>query len=134
MMSVSGFEADDVIGTLTREAVEAGHEVFIVSGDKDFAQLIGDQVRMVDTAKDVTYDAELVRKKWGVPPSSFIDYLALTGDAADNIPGVKGIGPKSAKALLEQYGDRRSARAHVRAQRKAKGEPRDPRGRRAPLP
>lgn len=104
LLSVSGYEADDVIGTLTREALEAGHEVFIVSGDKDFAQLIGEHVRMVDTVKDVTYDAELVRKKWGVAPELFVDYLALVGDSSDNIPGVKGIGPKSAKTLLERFG------------------------------
>ena len=104
LLSVPGYEADDVIGTLTRESLEAGHEVFIVSGDKDFAQLIGDHVRMVDTVKDVTYDAELVRKKWGVAPELFVDYLALVGDSADNIPGVKGIGPKSAKTLLERFG------------------------------
>jgi DNA polymerase-1 len=103
LLSVPGYEADDVIGTLTREALEVGHEVFIVSGDKDFAQLIGDHVRMVDTVKDVTYDAELVRKKWGVSPELFVDYLALVGDSSDNIPGVKGIGPKSAKTLLERF-------------------------------
>ncbi len=105
LLSVSGYEADDVIGTLTREAVEAGHEVHIISGDKDFAQLVGPQVRMVDTVKDVAYDAELVRKKWGVSPEKFVDFLALTGDSADNIPGVKGIGPKTAKKLLERFGD-----------------------------
>lgn len=104
LLSVPGYEADDVIGTLTRESLEAGHEVFIVSGDKDFAQLIGEHVRMVDTVKDVTYDAELVRKKWGVGPELFVDYLALVGDSSDNIPGVKGVGPKSAKTLLERFG------------------------------
>lgn len=104
-LSIEGFEADDVIGTLTKKAVAAGHEVFIVSGDKDFAQLVSDDVRMVDTMKDVTYDPELVRKKWGVPPEQFVDFLALVGDKADNIPGVPGIGAKTAKALLERFGD-----------------------------
>jgi DNA polymerase-1 len=113
LIEVSGFEADDVIGTLTREAVEAGHEVHIVSGDKDFAQLVGEKVRMVDTVKDVSYDAELVRKKWGVPPELFIDYLALIGDKSDNIPGVPGIGPKTAKKLLEKYGDLEGVLAHA---------------------
>lgn len=105
LLAVPGYEADDVIGTIATAAVAAGHEVVIASSDKDFAQLIGDHVRMMDTVKDVTYDAELVRKKWGVLPSSFVDYLALTGDTSDNIPGVPGIGPKTAKKLLEQFGD-----------------------------
>ncbi len=105
MMSIPGYEADDVIGTLTREAVEAGHEVQIVSGDKDFAQLVSADVRMLDTMKDVSYDPELVRKKWGVPPEKFVDFLALVGDKADNIPGVPGIGKKTATTLLEKYGD-----------------------------
>ena len=105
ILQVPGVEADDVIGTLTRMAREAGHEVRIISGDKDFAQLIEDGVRMVDTMRDVTYDAELVRKKWGVRPEQFVDWLALVGDKADNIPGVPGIGAKGAAKLLEQFGD-----------------------------
>lgn len=113
LIEVSGYEADDVIGTLAREAVEAGHEVHIISGDKDFAQLVGPKVRMVDTVKDVSYDSELVRKKWGVTPDKFIDYLALIGDKSDNIPGVPGIGPKSAKKLLETYGDLEGVLAHT---------------------
>jgi DNA polymerase I len=99
-----GYEADDVIGTLTREAVEAGHDVVIVSSDKDFAQLIGPSVRMFDSMRDVTYDVELARKKWGVQPEQFIDYLALLGDKVDNIPGVPGIGKKGATTLLEAHG------------------------------
>ncbi len=105
VLRVPGYEADDVIGTLTRRAVEAGHEVHIISADKDFAQLISDQVKMIDTMRDVTYDPEVVRKKWGVPPSQMRDYLALVGDSSDNVPGVPGIGAKTAKTLLEQYGD-----------------------------
>lgn len=104
-LRVPGFEADDVIGTLTRQAVAKGMEVHIISADKDFAQLISDKVRMVDTLRDVSYDPELVRKKWGVRPEMFIDYLALIGDKVDNVPGVPGIGPKSAKTLLEKFGD-----------------------------
>ncbi|MCP4919809.1 MAG: DNA polymerase I [Proteobacteria bacterium] len=104
-LSVRGYEADDVIGTLTRQALEAGHEVRIISGDKDFAQLIGERVRMVDTMRDVTFDVEVVRKKWGVRPERFVDYLALLGDKSDNIPGVPGIGKKGAVDLLEQFGD-----------------------------
>ena len=104
-LSLPGYEADDVIGTLTRRALEAGFEVHILSGDKDFAQLVGEHVRMVDPIKEVSYDPELVRKKWGVSPERFVDYLALVGDKADNIPGVPGVGPKTAKTLLESHGD-----------------------------
>ncbi len=91
ILRVEGYEADDVIGTLTRQAIEAGHEVRIVSGDKDFNQLIGPDVCMVDTLRDIVFDTELVRKRWGVSPEIFIDHLALLGDSADNIPGVPGV-------------------------------------------
>lgn len=112
-LRVPGFEADDVIGTLTRMALEAGHEVFIVSGDKDFAQLINDRVRMIDTLRDITYDPELVRKKWGVPPERFVDLLALMGDSSDNIPGVPGIGQKGAAELLLRFGSLDGILEHV---------------------
>ncbi|HEY4223075.1 MAG TPA: 5'-3' exonuclease H3TH domain-containing protein, partial [Myxococcota bacterium] len=104
LLRVPGLEADDVIGTLSRQALDAGHEVVIVSSDKDFAQLINDRVRMHDTIRDVVYDAELTRKKWGVKPEQMIDYLALMGDSSDNIPGVDGIGQKGAQQLLEEHG------------------------------
>ena len=103
ILRVKGFEADDVIGTLTRQATDAGHEVRIISGDKDFAQLIGPDVRMVDTLRDIVFDTELVRKRWGVAPEKFIDHLALVGDSADNIPGVPGIGQKGSATLLEKF-------------------------------
>ena len=103
ILRVPGFEADDVIGTLTQQALAAGHEVRIISGDKDFAQLIGPDVRMVDTLRDVVYDVELVQKKWGVTPEKFIDHLALLGDKVDNIPGVPGIGQKTSASLLERF-------------------------------
>jgi len=101
---LEGYEADDVIGTLTMRAVAAGLEVLIVSPDKDFAQLVSDDVKTFDTLRDITYDAELVRKKFGVPPSQFVDLLGLMGDVADNIPGVNGVGQKGAAKLLETYG------------------------------
>ena len=82
---VPGYEADDVIGTLAERAVKSGIEVVIVSSDKDFAQLVGDQVRVYDIL-DVTYDAELW-KKFGVPPRQIADLFALMGDDIDNIPG-----------------------------------------------
>ena len=112
-LSVEGFEADDVIGTLTRRALALGHEVHIIAPDKDFAQLIGPRVRMIDTMRDITYDEALVRKKWGVPPSQFVDLLALVGDKVDNIPGVPGIGEKGASELLAKYGDLDGVLAHV---------------------
>ena len=104
ILRVKGYEADDVIGTLAKQAVEAGHEVRIISGDKDFAQLIGPDVRMIDTLRDIVFDAEVVRKKWGVSPEKFIDHLALLGDTSDNIPGVPGIGQKGSATLLERFG------------------------------
>jgi DNA polymerase-1 len=104
MIRRPGYEADDIIATLARRGAEAGLEVVIVAGDKDLAQMVGDHVRMLDTMRDVTYDAELVRKKWGVPPARIPDLLALMGDDVDNIPGVPGIGQKGAAGLLEKYG------------------------------
>jgi DNA polymerase-1 len=104
LLRVPGYEADDVIGTLARQGAEAGMEVLIVSGDKDFAQIVSERVGMIDTLQNVTYDPELVRKKWGVPPGRFVDYLALVGDKVDNIPGVPGIGQKGASQLLETFG------------------------------
>ncbi len=104
MLRAEGYEADDVIGTLTREAVEAGMQVIIVSGDKDFAQLISDQVKMLDTLRDITYGPDLVFKKWGVHPHQMVDLLALVGDKSDNIPGVPGIGQKGAASLLARFG------------------------------
>jgi DNA polymerase-1 len=105
LLRVPGYEADDVIGTLARRAREEGMEVIIVSADKDFAQLIDESVKMQDTLRDVTYDPELVRKKWGVRPEQMVDLLSLMGDKADNVPGVPGIGQKGAAKLLETYGD-----------------------------
>jgi DNA polymerase-1 len=108
-----GIEADDLIATLARRGREAGMDVVIVAGDKDLAQLVGEHVRMQDTMRDVTYDAELVRKKWGVAPERIPDLLALVGDDVDNIPGVPGIGQKGAATLIEKYGSLEGVLAHV---------------------
>ena len=97
------YEADDIIGTLTRLGREHNLEVVIVSGDKDFAQLIKPCVSMYDTMKDVRYDEAGAIEKWGVEPRKMIDYLALVGDSSDNVPGVAGIGPKGAQKLLSEY-------------------------------
>jgi DNA polymerase I len=108
-----GYEGDDIIATLAKRGVEAGYEVVIVAGDKDLAQMVGDRVRMQDTMRDVTYDADLVRKKWGVAPTLIPDLLALMGDDVDNIPGVPGIGQKGAAGLLEKYGTLDGVLAHT---------------------
>ncbi len=101
---IKGYEADDLIGSLARQGAESGVEVVIVSGDKDFAQLINSKITMLDTMKNITYDEQSAVEKWGVMPEQMIDYLALVGDSSDNVPGVKGIGPKGAQKLLKEYG------------------------------
>ncbi len=97
-------EADDVIGTLARQAAEEGKQVLISTGDKDMAQLVNDRVTLVNTMNDRYLDPEGVREKFAVPPERIIDYLALVGDSSDNIPGVPGVGPKTAARWLNQYG------------------------------
>ena len=99
-----GFEADDIIATYTRQAVEAGGDVTIVSSDKDLMQLLGPGVVMYDTMKDVVIDVDGVREKFGVGPDKMIDLQALNGDSTDNVPGVPGIGPKTAAQLLDEFG------------------------------
>lgn len=99
-----GVEADDVIGTLTRQAVERGFEVIISTGDKDMAQLVQPGVTLMNTMTGETLDVEGVREKFGVPPDRIIDYLTLMGDAVDNVPGVEKCGPKTAVKWLSEYG------------------------------
>ena len=101
---VAGYEADDVIGTAVIRWKDDFEEVLIASGDKDLMQLVGDNVKMVDTMKNVVYDSEKVKEKMGVGPGQIIDYLAMVGDNSDNIPGMRGIGPKGALKLLEEHG------------------------------
>jgi DNA polymerase-1 len=100
---MKGFEADDVIGTLAMHAVKEHVNAVIVSGDKDFAQLVRPGVSLYDTMKDVRMDSDGVKGKFGVRPDQIIDYLAMVGDASDNVPGVRGIGPKGACKLLEEF-------------------------------
>lgn len=101
---IKGYEADDIIGTLTEIGRKNHCHVHIVSGDKDFAQLVRPGVELLDTMKGSRIDVDGVKAKWGVRPEQFIDYLALIGDASDNIPGIAGIGPKTAEKLLNDYG------------------------------
>ena len=107
-VSVEGYEADDVIATLARQASGAGIPVMIVSGDRDVYQLVGDGIRVMTTSRGVTdtkvYDREGVIERYGVPPELVTDFIGLKGDTSDNIPGVPGIGDKTAAQLLQQYG------------------------------
>lgn len=99
-----GVEADDVIGTLAKRCEQAGMKVFIASGDKDLMQLVSENVLMVDTMKDISYDVESVRKRFGVSPERVVDILGLAGDTSDNVPGVPGVGEKTALKLVKEFG------------------------------
>ena len=103
LISESGVEADDVIGTLAKQAADQGYEVLISTGDKDMAQLVNDQVTLVNTMTDTKMDADGVMEKFGVAPHQIIEYLALMGDKSDNIPGVPSVGPKTAAKWLNEY-------------------------------
>lgn len=100
-----GQEADDLIGSLSFFGRKHNLDVTIVSGDKDFAQLVGPFIHLYDTMKEIIYNEDGVQEKWGVPPGKMIDYLALVGDSSDNVPGVQGVGPKTASKLLVDYND-----------------------------
>ena len=102
---VENYEADDVIATLARQAEAKDWDVTIVSTDKDLMQLVGDKIWMLDTMRRKEYGVDEVKEKWGVGPERIQDLLALAGDSADNIPGVPGIGPKTAVELINTYGD-----------------------------
>ncbi|PRX09386.1 UNVERIFIED_ORG: DNA polymerase I [Martelella mediterranea] len=104
-IEMEGFEADDIIATYAKMAVAAGGDATIISSDKDLMQLVGPNVHMYDGMKDRQIGVDEVVAKWGVPPEKMIDLQALTGDSIDNVPGVPGIGPKTAATLLEQFGD-----------------------------
>ncbi len=111
VIAVEGWEADDVIGTLAARAVEAGLEAVIVSGDKDFLQLVRPGVHLLNPGRGGPHgvaaswvDERNAREKFGVEPGRVVDYLALVGDSSDNVPGAPGIGPKTARKLLEAYG------------------------------
>ena len=101
LLCIEGVEADDVIGTLARRATEAGRDAVISTGDKDMAQLVNAHITLVNTMKDETLDVDGVKEKFGLPPERIIDFLALMGDKVDNIPGVPGVGEKTALGLLQ---------------------------------
>jgi DNA polymerase-1 len=109
----NGYEADDLIATYTKEALAAGGDVTIVSSDKDLMQLVQSGVSMLDTMKNKTIGPDEVREKFGVPPDKVVDVQALAGDSTDNVPGVPGIGVKTAAELINEYGDLESLLARA---------------------
>src|SRR5919197_5043067 len=116
-ISVEGYEADDVIATLTRQATERGIPVMVVTGDRDAYQLVGDGVRIMTTSRGVTdtkvYDREGVIERYGIPPELIPDFIGLKGDTSDNIPGVPGIGDKTAAQLLQEFGSLEDVLANI---------------------
>jgi DNA polymerase-1 len=104
ILMVPGVEADDVIGTLARQAAEKGWKTMISTGDKDLAQLVNEQVTLVNTMTDERLDREGVITKFGVPPERIVDYLSIIGDTVDNVPGVHKAGPKTANKWLTEFG------------------------------
>ena len=101
---IPGYEADDIIGTLALKGSKAGFRVVIVSGDKDMMQLVSPKVQMLDTMKNKRIGVDEVKEKFGVPPEKVIEVMGLMGDSSDHIPGVKGVGPKTATELIQKYG------------------------------
>ena len=101
---IPGYEADDIIGTLALKGSKAGFRVVIVSGDKDMMQLVSPKVQMLDTMKNKRIGIDEVKEKFGVPPEKVIEVMGLMGDSSDHIPGVKGVGPKTATELIQKYG------------------------------
>ena len=114
---IDGYEADDLIGTLSKKGVEKGLQVIIVSGDRDLLQLVNQHVLMLAPVVGITnmtlFDEVKVKEKYGLLPSQIVDYKALVGDASDNYPGVAGIGPKGAANLLQKYENLENLYAHL---------------------
>ncbi|MGH8704601.1 MAG: 5'-3' exonuclease, partial [Burkholderiales bacterium] len=113
VLSIEGVEADDVIATLAEQAKGAGWHCVISTGDKDLAQLVDEHVTLVNTMSNETLDPGGVTTKFGVPPEKIVDYLALVGDAVDNVPGVEKVGPKTAARWISQYGSLDAVIAHA---------------------
>ncbi len=105
LLMIEGVEADDVIGTLTRQAEAAGMQALVSTGDKDLAQLVTAQVHLINTMTNEMLDEAGVQAKFGVPPARIVDYLTLVGDTVDNVPGVSKVGPKTAVKWLAEFGD-----------------------------
>ncbi|MED5534166.1 MAG: DNA polymerase I [Pseudomonadota bacterium] len=113
VLKIAGVEADDVIGTLATQASKAGITTMISTSDKDMAQLVDNKVTLINTMNDTKMNADGVRKKFGVSPKQIVDYLTLVGDSSDNIPGVPGVGPKTATKWLGEYQNLQTLEAHA---------------------
>jgi len=113
VIGIEDWEADDLIGTLACTARDRGYDVVIATSDKDFFQLVGDGIRLYHTGREVLYDAKGVEETFGLPPEKVVDVMAIMGDAIDNIPGVPGIGAKTAASLLEHFGSMDALLARV---------------------
>ncbi|MFO7593184.1 MAG: 5'-3' exonuclease H3TH domain-containing protein, partial [Pseudomonadota bacterium] len=113
LLCIDGVEADDVIGTLAKQAEEQGMKVIVSTGDKDMAQLVNEHVTLVNTMTETEMDPDGVVEKFGIPAERIVDYLALIGDTVDNVPGVPKVGPKTAVKWLEQYGSLEAIIAHA---------------------
>jgi DNA polymerase-1 len=112
-LALPGVEADDVIGTLCARMTVAQVDTMVISGDKDLMQLVGPHVRVWDTMRDKVYDESAVHDRWGVAPEQIVEIMGLMGDPIDNIPGIKGIGEKTALALIERYGNIEGVLSHL---------------------
>ncbi|MCL6755767.1 MAG: DNA polymerase I [Candidatus Rhabdochlamydia oedothoracis] len=122
-LSIEGIEADDTMGSIAKWAEKEGSEVFICSSDKDLCQLISDKIHIIHLHKDnLLIDEQKVKDQYGVEPSKIVDFLAITGDSSDNIPGLEGFGPKTASLLLNQYGSLEGILANVSKIKGKKGE------------
>jgi len=123
VVEVPGYEADDVIATLARQALERGFQVVVVSADKDLLQLVTDDVLVLNPGREgsgqARFDRKAVEEKWGVPPERIVDVLALVGDSVDNVPGVPGIGDKGARDLVREFGPVESVLEHTNEVKRA---------------
>ncbi|MES1161916.1 MAG: 5'-3' exonuclease H3TH domain-containing protein, partial [Rhizobacter sp.] len=122
VLSVPGIEADDAIGTLCKVAADAGYQVIVSTGDKDLAQLVNEQVTLVNTMSQETLTPAGVVEKFGVPPERIVDYLTLMGDTVDNVPGVDKVGPKTAAKWIAEHGSLDGVIAAAPSMKGAAGE------------
>ena len=119
VIGIEDWEADDLIGSLACNARDRGYDVVLATSDKDFFQLVGENIRFYHTGREVLYDAAGVQEAFGLPPDKVVDVMAIWGDAIDNIPGVPGIGEKGAKSLIEQFGSLDAVYEHLDQVKKA---------------
>ena len=113
LLAIDNVEADDVIATLAKQGETKGYKVVISTGDKDLAQIVDDNIHLINTMTNTLYDPAGVKEKFGVPPERIIDYLALVGDSVDNVPGIPKVGPKTAAKWLNEYGSLDNIIAHA---------------------